>query len=340
MSNLDYDVVNSSGQGGVDPRPILGANIPVPALSEALLAAGALQMSLVSLDKMVRIDEKGVLSSELYNPAFVNWNAVAQCNVPLENIRSIFVFQTDHFDINDVAATDVRFYIDSNNIPQASQIGLPTAVVGNGKVSSLNAAGLPFDNPDLVVGKDYIRHLANRLFNTPFGVDLFTNEVQLVSSVNTALNNVWTSCRADLINNCIVGSSVTNTYLQGNVNNKYQLAGDRVTGNPQNFCCELFKMLISRAPSRFTDLTTLEIPVGSFQANRIDPDARNLYNLPLKVGDQILIRVGLKPHPAQDSFQGSTKDLEIRDDLRVYIMVLNLVDLPFVPPPPPFVPPV
>ena len=82
-------------------------------------------------------------------------------------------------------------------------------------------------------------------------------------------------------------------------------------------------MLISREPSRFTDLTSLA--VDSVQATRVDPLARNLYKLPLKVGDQILIRVGLKPHPNQESFQGSTKDLEIRANLRVYIMVLNLI---------------
>ena len=154
-----YDVSNSSGAGGVVPT-----SIPVPALSEALLVAGALQMSLVSLDKMVRIDAKGILSSAPYIPAFDTWDAVAQCDVPLETIRSMFVFQTDHFDVDDVAATDVRFYIDSANIPNAAAIGLPTAIVGNGKVSSLNAAGNNLINSDLVVGKDYIRHLANRLF--------------------------------------------------------------------------------------------------------------------------------------------------------------------------------
>jgi hypothetical protein len=237
----------------------------------------------------------------------------------------MFVFQTDHFDVNDVAATDVRFYIDSANIPTAAAIGLPTAVVGNGKVSSLNAAGTALIDSDLVVGKDYIRHLANRLFNTPFGVDLFINEADLVNSVNTALNNVWSSCAQDLRDNSIIGSSDTNTYLQGDGGHKYQLAGvlGATGSNYFNFGCELFKMLVSRAPSRFTDLTTLE--VGSVQATRVDPAARNLYKLPLKVGDQILIRVGLKPHPLQDSFQGSTKNIEIRDDLRVYIMVLNLV---------------
>ena len=322
MSNSDFDVSNSSGSGGIVPT-----YIPVPALSEARLAEGCLQMSLVSLDKMVRIDQQGVISSIPYIPAFDTWDAVAQCNVPLETIRSmfVFVFQTDHVDINDICEDDVRFYIDSANIPNAAAIGLPTAIVGNGKVSSLNAAGNNLINSDLVVGKDYIRHLANRLFNTPFGVDLFTNEAALVTSVNNALNNVWVSCAQDLQNNSITGSSVTNTYLEGSADHKYQLAGDRSTNNYFNFGCELFKMLVSRAPSRFTDLPTLAIAENSVQGLRVDPDARNLYKLPLKVGDQILIRVGLKPDPLQDSFQGSTKDLEIRADLRVYIMVLNLV---------------
>jgi hypothetical protein len=306
MSSSDFDVTNSSGSGGIVPT-----YIPVPPLSEALLAAGALQMSLVSLDKIVRIDQLGITSSSIYNPCFITWDAVAQCDVPLETIRSMFVFQTDD------AATDVRFYIDSANIPNAAAIGLPTAVVGNGKVSSVNAAGTALSNSDLVIGKDYIRHLANRLFNTPFGVDLFINEEDLVTSVNNALNKVWTSCAQDLQD---ISNTGQNENLQGVGNYKYLSATDCCC--TCNFGSELFEMLISRDPSRFTDLTS--IAVDSVQASRLDPDARNLYKLPLKVGDQILIRVGLKPHPNQDSFQDSVKDLEIRDNLRVYIMVLNL----------------
>ena len=308
-----YDVSNSSGAGGVVPT-----SIPVPALSEALLVAGALQMSLVSLDKMVRIDAKGILSSAPYIPAFDTWDAVAQCDVPLETIRSMFVFQTDHFDVDDVAATDVRFYIDSANIPNAAAIGLPTAIVGNGKVSSLNAAGTALSPSDLVIGKDYIRHLANILFNTPFGVDLFINEEDLVTSVNNALNKIWVSCAEDLQD---ISNTGQNENLQGVGNYKYLSRTDCCC--TCNFGSELYEMLVSREPSRFIDLLTLQ--VGAVQAARVDPDARNLYKLPLKVGDQILIRVGLKPDPLQDSFQGSTKDLEIRADLRVYIMVLNLV---------------
>jgi hypothetical protein len=313
MSNSDFDVSNSSGSGGIVPT-----YIPVPALSEALLAEGCLQMSLVSLDKMVRIDQQGLLSSELYNPAFERWDAVAQCNVPLETIRSMFVFQTDHFDINDICEDDVRFYIDSANIPNAAAIGLPTAIVGNGKVSSLNAAGTALSPSDLVIGKDYIRHLANRLFNTPFGVDLFINEEALVTSVNNALNKIWVSCAEDLQD---ISNTGQNENLQGVGNYKYLSRTDCCC--TCNFGSELFEMLVSRDPSRFIDLLTLQ--VGAVQAARVDPDARNLYKLPLKVGDQILIRVGLQPHPLQDSFQGSTKDLEIRADLRVYIVVLNLV---------------
>jgi|APGre2960657423_1045063.scaffolds.fasta_scaffold04736_5 hypothetical protein len=313
MSNSDFDVSNSSGSGGIVPT-----YIPIPALSESLLLAGALQLSLVSLDKMVRIDQLGLLSSEQYNPCFETWDAVAQCNVPLETFRSMFVFQTDHFDVDDICEDDVRFYIDSFNIPNTEAIGLPTAIVGNGKVSSLNAAGTALLNSDLVIGKDYIRHLANRLFNTPFGVDLFINEEDLVTSVNNALNKVWTSCAQDLQD---ISNTGQNENLQGVENYKYLSATDCCC--TCNFGSELFDMLVSRDPSRFTDLTSLV--VDSVQATRLDPAARNLYKLPLKVGDQILIRVGLKPHPTQDSFQGSTKDDEIRDNLRVYIILLNLV---------------
>jgi hypothetical protein len=272
----------------------------------------------------VRIGVSGEVSSAPYNPAFEKWNAVAKCDIPVDILSNMFFFQTDHFDINNLNSEDIRFYVDASQIPNS--INLASSVVGNGAVISVNALNQPLSSSDMVIGKDYVKHLANILFDTPFGVDLFINETELVNSVNAGLVSIWNSCANNLLD---VSTDGTNPAfpLQGSSGHKYLLANSQAEDDNKtskyNICRELYRMLISRVPSRFTDLPSIQ--VSEEQHAVVDPDALNLYNLPLIVGDQILMRVVFKPSDQQKSFQNSSEDALVREDTRVYILVLNLV---------------
>lgn len=284
--------------------------------------AGSIQMSLLALDKLVRIGVSGEVSLTAYNPAFDKWDAVAKCDVPVATIRNMFAFQSDHFDLNDTNPEDIRFYIDASQIPSA--LNLNNAVVNNGAVVSVNALNNPLTDADMVIQKDYVKHLANVLFNTPYGADLFINEEDLVNSVKTGLANVWTSCASDLQS---VSTTGTHTSLQGDAAHKYLLANtsaeDAAKTSKYNICRELFRMLISRVPARFTDLPALQ--VSAAQATAIDPLAQKLYSIPLNAGDQVLMRVVLKPSETQQSFQNGVEDAIVRADTRAYIIALNLI---------------
>jgi hypothetical protein len=282
-------------------------------------------MSLLALDKIVSIGVEGLLFNEVYDPSFNEWDAVASCDVSLNIMRNMFIFQSDHFDVNDVVSTDLRFYIDASNIPQNENF-LHNSIVNTEPVTSVSASASALSNSDLVIAKDYIRHLSKILFNTPFGVDLFINEEDLVTSVNGALTDVWEVCQYDL--RC-VSTDGSNNNLQGNPGSKYLLSNpesEDVTGESKyNICRELFRMLVSRVPNRFADQMD-DLQVGATQASRVDSTAKNLYFLPLEVGDQILMRVVIKPDPAQSSFTGvAQNDTDIRDNERAYIISLNLV---------------
>ena len=302
----------SSGQnigGIINPPPIGGES-------------NQIQMSLLAFDKLVRIGECGEVSLTPYNPAFEKWDAVAKCDISLNYLRNMFVFQTDHFDVNDLNPEDVRFYVDASQIP--STLNLSSAVVGNGAVISVDALNQPLSSSDMVIGKDYVKHLADVLFNTPFGVDLFINETDLVNSVNSGLASIWDSCASDLLN---VSTAGTHAELQGSAAHKYLLANSQAeddnNSSKYNICRELYRMLISRVPTRFTNLPSIQ--VSEAQHTAVDPDANNLYNLPLIVGDQILMRVVFKPCEDQSSFQNAAEDAIVREDKRAYIIVLNLV---------------
>ena len=303
----------SSGQnigGIINPPPIGGES-------------NQIQMSLLAFDKLVRIGVGGQISLTPYNPSFEKWDAVAKCDIPVDILSNMFVFQTDHFDVNDLNPEDVRFYVDASQIP--STLNLSSAVVGNGAVISVDALNQPLSSSDMVIGKDYVKHLANILFKTPFGVDLFINEIELVNSVNAGLVSIWDSCVSDLQN---ISTTGTHSALQGTLGHKYLLANSQTEDDNNtskyNICRELYRMLISRAPCRFTDLPFIQ--VSEAQRIAIDPDANNLYNLPLVIGDQILMRVVFKPCADQSSFQNPGQDALVREDKRAYIIVLNLVE--------------
>jgi hypothetical protein len=276
------------------------------------------QMSLLALNKVVNIGTVGIISSGSYDISFNKWDAVANCEIPLNTLRNMFVIQTDGDDINDASDNDIKFYIDPSGIPMS--ISLNNSVVYSGKVAEVDALNQPLN--DQSISKDYVRHLADLLFNTPYGADLFINEGELVTSVNTALTQIWSSCVTDLQS---ISTKGTNTNLTGNAGHQHLLASavDASGNSSFNICRELYKRLAGSVPGRFANLSTIK--VGATQTAIIDPSYNNLYYLPLEAGDQILMRVVLMPSPSQNSFANTEEDnTRVQTDTRAYIIALNL----------------
>ena len=286
--------------------------------------APAISMSLLQFDKTVVLSECGKIYESPYIPTFDQWDATAQCDVPLIDIKKMFAFQSDHFDVNDADAEDIRFYVDNGAI---SPLNVRSNIVYSGEVINTNQTGGSLSGSDMLVQKDYVRHLAKLLFNTAYGVDLFINEDALVESVAQALEQAWMYCINDLLSISLDGD---NSNLQGAENHKYLRhdAKDAQDNDKFNICRELFKMMVSRAPSRFTDLPTLSVNAedgDESTAIRIDPAARNLYRLPFIVGDQLVMRVVIKPCEHQTSYKDADADAVVQANERAYLLYLNLV---------------
>jgi hypothetical protein len=300
---------NASGEeiGGLSVGPLTQA-----------VDAGKVQISLLALNKLVNIDTVGIISSGSYDISFNKWDAVANCDISLNSLRNMFVIQTDGDDVTDASDNDIKFYIDPSGIPLT--LSLNNSVLHSGKVATNDALNQLLT--DQSISKDYVRHLADLLFNTPYGVDLFINEEELVTSVNTALTQIWSSCVTDLQS---VSTKGTNTKLVGNAGHKYLLANavDASGNSSFNICRELYKRLAGSVPQRFADLSGNR--VSTTQSAIIDPSYNNLYYLPLEAGDQILMRVVLKPSPAQTSFSNTPEtNLTVQSDTRAYIIALKL----------------
>lgn len=120
------------------------------------------------------------------------YDAIAEHNVTVAAVRATFQFQSDSDDFTDVSAADVKYYVESaGNYMGLTAAWNPvsSAVVAAaggtwGAAGTLGPTGSALAKMEL--DHDYVRNLALRLFGTHFGVDLFTNEEQLIADLDAA----------------------------------------------------------------------------------------------------------------------------------------------------------
>jgi len=262
--------------------------------------ANGLVLNILHFDKIVSLDECGLLYREVYNPQFDAYDAITNVNVDLKTFSNMFCFETDHIDVNDVSSLDVKYYVLANKI-QRFIPELGNSIVNTNPIVSFSSNGST--EPNQIVGKDFTRYLASLLFNTPYGTDLFINESALVDSVSSALSTAWSYCITDLQN---VSNESTNQSipLVGNAPAKYLT--NEFSG-VQNICRELFLQLISKAPSRFTDLPQIQVEDANSALIR-EAINLNYYYLPFVHNDTIQIRVKVYPCEHQPTFGLSTTD--------------------------------
>ena len=189
-------------------------------------------------------------------------------NVSATTLRSIFKFQTDSADIDDVESTDIKYYVDKTN--WSSDLINPAD--GEVTVDPIFAAA---PTGKKALKHDFVRYLAENLFNTHYGVDLFTNEEDLLSDLVLKGEGVNVS-----IQNLLQLSDITNNNLQGTNGDRYRLRDD----DQNNFSRRLFLQIINGDKNRLTGL---------------DPaDAAGLRGVPLESGDSISFV--LTVNPAED----------------------------------------
>jgi hypothetical protein len=252
-------------------------------------------ITLLSFNKTVSIDKAGLIYNEIYDPHFTGYDAEVTTNVDLPTFKKMFCFQSDYIDVNDTNNLDVKYYVLKNRI-QDFIPNFENAIISLNPIVSVTPSGASLSSDDQIIGKDFIRFLASLLFNTPYGTDLFVNEEELVVSVTQALNQAWSYCANDLQN--ISNESTSNALpLVGNSPAKY-LTNE--TTSVLNICRELFLQIISKSPTRFTNMPNLEDTGADIQDIR--EDNLKYYNLPFVAGDCIKIQVKLYPAVNQDAF--------------------------------------
>lgn len=189
-------------------------------------------------------------------------DAQATITVDTTALSNVFTFQTDSSSIDDVAATDILYQHQDSSW---SSVAFTDSLITASTYPTVAGTG---DK----VKHDFIRHIANGLFNTHLGVDLLSNEAELVEDLST---NVDAS-----LNEAIVTLLQANSGAYDNTDSSY------------NFGRSLFLQLNSSS-------------VGRDRLSPITASA-DYQPFPFVAGDQIQMRVRINAATGQHNLTSAS----------------------------------
>jgi hypothetical protein len=259
---------------------------------------------LSALDDEITLDVSGSLLAQAVS--VLEASACAVFDLSRSLVRNIFKFQTDASDVNpDSEGDDIKYSIDvaswpNTNIAHASLysgdltgITQSTVSITAGQPNQLATGeiGGGFSRDRSMVKHDFVRYLAQKLFNTYLGTDLFNNEQELKDEIVRLGGTVLDNIKADL----------TTAHNMTNANT-----------TSDNIGREIMKQIGAADPDRFnTDVSHGIIETADFQS------------IPFADGDCLIFNVKINPAAGQEvlteapAFGG-----------RTYRIVLHITDTP------------
>jgi len=240
------------------------------------------------------------LSGELAGEAPASWDvsAVAVYNVRLSDMLAVFKFQSDSFDVNDTAAADIQYYVYKNAWPANLTINpVHAAMIAGGTPGVILATSETIVDTKNLVKHDFLRYLALKLFNTPHGVDLFSNEDALLADLVTKGATAFGSIE-DALELVDQGHAAA-----GTAPHKYST---NALTTPANICRELMRQVASAAASRFNGIQNVT----------------TIQSVPIVAGDTLNFKLSVSAAAGQEDLT----DRPTAFDTRVYQIQLNVVD--------------
>jgi hypothetical protein len=320
-------------------------------------------------------------------PALTTSNGItAVYEVDVQVFRNVFQIHVDAEDItNDLVTStgnsgDIKYYVDNNHFlnvaDDATNTNWPTTYIANPANAQVNYTGLTdttyltdtttaaFSDARMFAKHDYVRWLAQKLFGTYHGVDLFNNETEVVEDLAAQGALVWTQLikyKLDYVNtqstqtgviaevktvatntnNYDTDSTVDANFLTNTTTATYAAgtgynpaASETVT----NVCKVLFDQMINEQPARFQNIsgTAGLAPYAPNSAN-VATTARSGENyigdgsfdrmpLPFIAGDTITFQMTFKSVASQYSLT-SNSSLTADSDLdRTFNIKFKLKD--------------
>lgn len=249
----------------------------------------------------------------------IDVSAIAVIEVSLDTMRSVFQFQTDATDLNNLPESDIRYYVDTDAWADLANVQPANAMLDHpesiGAISTTDPNGGVLAKDKMFVAHDFARYLALRLFNTPYGVDLFQNEDELMADIRTkcsALEDggiVWKAIVEKLT--AVNKENATGGSEGDNGNYMVNPAEDADPAEAQNNICRVLMLqMLNTQISRFQDITTdNENQTGTVGV---------LQGLPFVEGDSISFKLTVNPAADQElatgveKFDGRSYEIRLR----------------------------
>jgi len=163
----------------------MSINFSLSSFNESLTIAQAATVASVASD---------TFTHTAANPAVIY-------EVSTQVMRDVFQYSTDADDLTNGENYDIRYYQDMTKWPDTYVLNVAHgacnhAAVGGNTVNTAyltDNAGVAYADNRSLMKHDFIRFLSNEIFGTPFGADLFNNEVTLRNDIEKIGNELYTN---------------------------------------------------------------------------------------------------------------------------------------------------
>jgi len=283
----------------------------------------AIQFILDHLSNSTTMDLSGAFTK--YAPT-LDCSATAVLEIDVDTMKSVFQFESDSYEFSDLSNADINYYVFSSHWPSGfdssysysasnfnpanAMLDYTSAVGGinsTGAIAATQVSGDPIPSNKMMVAHDFVRYLAEKLFSTHMGVDLFNNQVTLLQHLRVLCaggtadaSGTWQDVVTKVREVSVTGTHPT---LQTDASgNKYMSNSDTTIDNLSRV---LATQMMEYDPDRFHTIEATGLPQP----------------LPFKAGDSISFKLTIHPAPGQNNLTGVAAF-----GGRSYLITLNLVD--------------
>ena len=249
----------------------------------------------------------GILAN-LYSESIpsITTDAKAVQYVSITNMKNVFKYQTDSNDVTNADSTDLKYYTYDTEWPVLNPAN---AMVEAATAVAVSAPSGALSPNKMFVAHDFTRHLADELFGTHLGVDLFNNELELLNNLREicgsgAAGNTWFDITASVKKVSINSDADGFSGLGGDAGAHYMTNENKTA---DNLCRELLSQMIGAGPSRFAEIVATDAP----------------QSLPFAVGDIISFKLTVNPAEGQKLLTKTAADADITP--RSYEIKLEIV---------------
>jgi environmental stress-induced protein Ves len=255
------------------------------------------------LESSVALGVSGGITSSGINDVVADARAIFY--ITQAQAQAIFKYQTDSFDISNNTTNDIKYSIDYSAFtalglnPANAMLDAPAST---GAIATMDAYGVAFEQNKMLVAHDFIRHIADDLFGTHLGVDLFNNETELIQSARSVCSDAADGNVMYGINHLVSRVSTTSTEevtgLEESNGIKYMTNANETN---ENLCRVLFNQMIGATPQRFANIENTQ----EFQSLPFEVDDSINFKLTLSAaeGQHLLTRSEADPAVASRSYE-------------------------------------